>query len=140
MIQQNKTSKRKGFIDQFLMFMLIFVMFVFMLFLLIGYSNTARIQHNLDTMASIVARMISTGKTTADIVSRINSFKLSYFAPITAADINTTCSGSSNKIVFTVSGVYDPPILSVFTIKSTSSAYNEQNSSDCTMTVNLLKQ
>jgi len=129
--------KRKGFIDQFLAFMVIFVAFVSMLFLVIGYANISKIQNNLDTMASIVARMVSTGKTTAQIVDKINSFRLAYFAPITAADINTTCSGSSNKIVFSVSGTYDPPVLGVFTINGVSSAYNEQNSSDCTMSVSL---
>lgn len=132
--------KRRGFIDQFLAFMVIFVAFVSMLFLMIGYSNISKIQHNLDTMASIVSRMVSTGKTTAQIVDKINSFRLAYFAPITAADINTVCSGSSNKILFTVSGIYDPPVLGAFTISGVSSAYNEQNSSDCNISVNLQQQ
>ncbi len=129
--------KRRGFIDQFLAFMVIFVAFVSMLFLIIGYANISKIQNNLDTMAAIVARMISTGKTTSQIVDKINSFKLPYYAPIAAADINTTCSGSSNKIVFSISAKYDPPILGAFTISSVSSAYNEQNSSDCNVSVNL---
>jgi len=129
--------KKKGFIDQFLMFMILFVAFVFMLFLVIGYSNVSRIQNNLDTIAGIVARMVSTGKNTTDIVNRINSLKLAHFASVTEADINTTCGGSSNKIIFSLSTTYDPPILKVFTLTSTSSAYNEQNSSDCTFTLTL---
>ncbi len=127
--------KRKGYIDQFLAFMVIFTMFVFMLFLVIGYSNVSRIQHNFDTMGSIVSRMVSTGKTMEQIVDKINSFKLPYFNDITENDIDINCSGSDNKLVFRIWGMYDPPVLNEFNITSTSSAYNEQNSSSCEFTL-----
>lgn len=128
---------RKGYIDQFLVFTVIFTMFVFMLFLVIGYSNVSKIQYNLDTMSGIIARMASTGKSMEQMTEKINSFKLPYFRDITEDDISVTCSGGDNKIVFTVSGSYDPPVLPSFDIVSTSSAYNEQNSSNCVMTLNL---
>lgn len=127
--------RRKGYVDQFLAFMVIFTMFVFMLFLVIGYSNVSRIQNNFDTMGSIVSRMISTGKTMDQVVDKINSFKLPYFKDITKSDININCSGYDNKLVFRIWGLYDPPVLNEFNITSTSSAYNEQNSSSCEFTL-----
>ncbi|MCI4399171.1 MAG: hypothetical protein JHC37_01285 [Campylobacteraceae bacterium] len=129
--------KRSGFIDQFLAFMIIFVAFVSLLFLIIGYSNISRLQNNMDTMANIVARMFSTGKTADDVINRINSVKLGYFATATTSDMNISCLGSTNKIVVTISSSYDPPVLGVFNINSASSAYNEQNSSDCNVSIYL---
>jgi len=129
--------KRRGFIDQFLVFMIIFVAFVSLLFLIIGYSNISRLQNNIDTMANIVARMFSTGKTADDVINRINSVKLGYFATATTGDMNISCLGSTNKIVVTISSSYDPPVLGVFNISNTSSAYNEQNSSDCNVSIYL---
>lgn len=129
--------KRRGFIDQFLMFMVVFVAFVSMLFLIIGYSNIARIQNNIDTMTGIVARMLSTGKSTSDVANRLNSLKLPYFQTVSTSDINSVCSDGANKIMVTISGSYNAPILGAFSLSNTSSAYNEQNSSDCNVTISL---
>lgn len=123
-----------------MIFTVIFTMFAFMLFLVIGYTNVSRIQYNLDTMAGVVVRMFSTGKSMTQIVDKINTFKLPYFADITTNSITIDCNSSgNNKLTFRVWGSYDPPILSEFNISGTAAAYNEQNSSDCFFTLHLLK-
>lgn len=134
-----KAKFSRGYIDQIIAFMLVFVFFVFLLFLIIGYSNVSRIQYNLDTLTGILTRMISTGKSMSQVEAKINSFKLPIFQNVTTANITGSCSGNSNRVQFTITATYRAPILGSVNVVSSSTAYNEQNSSDCIYSLNLIQ-
>jgi len=135
---------RRGVLDHIIMQLLVFVFFVTMLFLVIDYSNIARVQNVTDTIAQQGARMISLEKSLGQVANMINSQKTDYYTSVSGSDIVCITTGSSSQISFTANADYNTsfPLLGnngVITVISRSSAYNEANSSDVNCTISLIQ-
>jgi Flp pilus assembly protein TadG len=133
-------SKRGGYIDQILMFTIIFVNFVFLFFLVIDYANTSRIKANTHTIAHYGARMIGLGYGTTTIAEGMNNLKIDYFATINAADITCDTLVSNNRqSIFIVNATYDNQLIlsGVSDIQTKQVAYNQESAADeeCTLTL-----
>lgn len=134
-----------AYIEQVLMWLVIFVGFVTFLFFVIDYSNVMRIKGNMDLMTEYAANMVALGKTDDEIVERINDMKSGYFADaVVGSGLCTTDSTPSSaeeyQIIFTITGSYlDTKVLNpVNSIVTRRVVFNDISSDkiDCSLTIN----
>lgn len=99
-----------AYIEQILMWLVIFVGFVTFLFLVIDYSNVMRIKGNLDLMTEYGARMVSLGRTEEQIADKLNTMKSVYFRNIVTGDVvcelPTLSDPATYQATFYVNGMY----------------------------------
>ena len=97
-----------AYIDQILMWIVIFIGFAGLLFFVIDYSNIMRIKGNIDLMTEYAARMVATNKDEVEIAAKLNDIKSPYFADIAAVDINCDppIADDSYQIIFNITGLY----------------------------------
>lgn len=82
----NKNMKN-GFVDQIILWIMLFICFVTFLFFVIDYSNAIKVKDNTDAIADYVARMVALGNTASDTVNGANDIKDTYFGSIAESDL-----------------------------------------------------
>jgi len=91
---ENKVKKgqtKSGFVDQIILWIVLFTIFVGLLFFIIDYSNAIKVKDNTDAIADYTARMVSLEKSDALIVEGINTnIKDDYFQDISESSIVCT--------------------------------------------------
>ena len=81
---------KKAYVEQVLLWMVIFISFVGILFFVIDYSNVAKVKENTDSISDYTAKMIALSKGEIDIVDGINKIKGDYVVMITESDLICT--------------------------------------------------
>ena len=140
MENKKNTQNKGGFIDQILLWIVIFISFITFFFMAIDYGNLARIKGNLDLMGDYGARMLALGKTTDEVAEGLNSMKSPYFGTINGGDIVCTTEDSENyQVIFQLTGGYmGTKILEPReTIVAKRAVFNERGSFllDCSLTL-----
>ncbi|MEA3553646.1 MAG: hypothetical protein U9R39_04470 [Campylobacterota bacterium] len=143
-MEQNKINRMvKAYIDQILMWLIIFIGFVTFLFLVIDYSSVMRIKGNLDLMSEYGARMVALDESTTDIADKLNNMKSPYFASIDAIDITcaTTTSGTY-QVIFNIYTSYDDTKVldPVTNMQSRRVVFNDRGSDEIECDLTLIKQ
>lgn len=88
---KNKIKKgqtKNAFVDQIILWIVLFVVFVGLLFFIIDYSNAVKVKDNADAIADYTARMVALGRSDALIAEGINTnIKDDYFQDISESSI-----------------------------------------------------
>lgn len=99
----NKNMK-KAFVEQIILWIMLFICFVTFLFFVIDYSNAIKVKDNTDAIADYVARMVALGNSAADTIDGANGIKDDYFASMVESDLvcvdDTTVS--NHKVIVNV--------------------------------------
>lgn len=86
-----KGQTKSAFVDQIILWIVLFTIFVGLLFFIIDYSNAVKVKDNTDAVADYTARMVSLEKSDALIVEGINTnIKDDYFQTISESSIICT--------------------------------------------------
>lgn len=140
-------NKKKAFIDQILLWMVILIGFITIFFIIIDYSVIARLKSNMDLMSKYSTRMISLDKDYDDIAASLNNMKASYFAAILSSDIVCTeelpISGVNEyQVLVNITSKYNNSSILSFTdtISSKVAAFNEKNANFINCTIALRAQ
>jgi len=143
-MEQNKINNMlKAYIDQILMWLIIFIGFVTFLFLVIDYSNVMRIKGNIDLMSEYSARMVALDTSNEDIADKLNNMKSPYFANVDALDITcTTTTSGTYQVIFNIYASYDgTKVLDpVSNMKSRRVVFNDRGSDEIECDLTLIKQ
>jgi Flp pilus assembly protein TadG len=79
---------KNAFVDQIILWIVLFIIFVGLLFFVIDYSNAVKVKDNADAIADYTARMVALEKSDALIVEGINTnIKDDYFQDISESSI-----------------------------------------------------
>ena len=133
---------RKAVIDQIILWIVLFVSFISIFFITIDYSMVIKIKDKSDALSSYGARTKALGEDDSDIIQGLNNVKGDFFDTI--SDENLTCeelATSNYQVIFTTNISFNNRFLSDGKkIYSTSSAFNEINSTDQNCSLNLSVQ
>jgi hypothetical protein len=131
---------RFGYIDQILMFLMLFINFVLLFFLVIDYSTIMNIKDNIDSMTYYGAKMVGLGRDTENIAEGLNRIKIDRFSTIIADDIECVELESENhQAIFHIHASYPSSLAGVddTTFHSKEVNYNQMSSFDveCELTL-----
>jgi Flp pilus assembly protein TadG len=91
---ENKTKigqTKNAFVDQIILWIVLFTVFVGLLFFVIDYSNAVKVKDNTDAIADYTARMVALEKSDTLIAEGINTnIKDAYFQDISESSITCT--------------------------------------------------
>ncbi len=146
-----KQNTKPAYIEQMLMWMVIFIGFVWMFFFVIDYATAVRLKENMDSMSKYAARYVSnfntqnTVSTDAQLITNLNNIRNSKIATITAANINCVIAtvapqDTNSQSIFIVQGTYLKSFLSNqgsnnFTSRTV--AYNQASVAQITCTLSV---
>lgn len=143
---------KSAYIDQMLMWTLIFVSFVWLFYFVLNYSTAVRLNENMDYMSKFAAKYIANNisdqtQVTSDatLISNLNDMKLSKIGNIDAADINCVIANISpldtnKQSIFVIQGTYNKGFLSgqgANNLISRTVVYNNTNSAQIICTLNV---
>ena len=100
-----KGQTKDAFVDQIILWIVLFTIFVSLLFFTIDYSNAIKVKDNADAIADYTARMLALEKSDALIVEGINTnIKDDYFQDITESSIVCTedTSVSNHQVIVNI--------------------------------------
>lgn len=100
-----KGQTKDAFVDQIILWIVLFTIFVGLLFFTIDYSNAIKVKDNADAIADYTARMLALEKSDALIVEGINTnIKDDYFQDITESSIVCTedTSVSNHQVIVNI--------------------------------------
>ena len=89
-----KNSMKDAFVEQIILWIVIFVSFVGFLFFVIDYSNSLKVKENADSIAQYTSRMVAIDESIAQIVQGINSIKGDYINSVSVGDLS--CSENTS--------------------------------------------
>ena len=104
-IKIKKGQTKNAFVDQIILWIVLFTVFVGLLFFTIDYSNAIKVKDNADAIADYTARMVALEKSDTLIVEGINSnIKDDYFQDITEGSIicNEDTTLSNHQVIVNV--------------------------------------
>lgn len=130
--------KRPAFIEQMLMWIMIFISLIGIFFFIIDYSNILRVKETVDTITNYGVRMKAIGRTEEQLVEGMNRLN-KIFQPIQLADINCYYMGTTeHQVVFEVTTDFTNKVMTDGKqIKSYSTAFNEVTEDDVTCQLTL---
>ncbi len=147
-----KDNMKPAYIDQMLMWTLIFVSFVWLFFFVLNYSTAVRLNENMDYMSKFAAKYIAnnipnqnTVTTNVDLFANLNDIKLSKIATITNANLSCVIAtaapqNANSQCIFITQGTYNKGFLSgqgANNLVSKAVVYNTTNAAQITCTLNI---
>ncbi len=136
-------SMKNAFVEQIILWIVIFVSFVGFLFFVIDYSNALKVKENADSIAQYTSRMVAIGKPEADIVDGINSLKGDYVNSIGVGDLSCSedLTVTSRQVIVNVYTTLNNSFITDGTnnVHSKSVVYNEvsEYEKECNLTLTL---
>ncbi|WP_321469038.1 hypothetical protein [Halarcobacter sp.] len=139
-----KKDLKKAYIENILLWMVMFIGFVTFFFFVINYAKVARVKDNMDAISDYGARLISTNGTGAitisSFITRVNNMSVKGIDPVATADLicneDNTIVPPEYQVIFSTQlagGVsfYDKQIVSRRVV------FNENGSETvtCTLTI-----
>lgn len=149
--RKKNEKMKKAYIEQMLMWMVIFIGFVWMFFFVINYAKAIRLKDSMDDMSKYAARFVSnlTDQTTVssnqNLIDSLNNISIPMVADINLGDINciiaTTAPDNTNsQSIFIIQGTYNKSFLSgqgTNNVKSKTVVYNNNAEAQITCTLNV---
>ena len=145
---KEKQNLKTAYIEQILMWMVIFIGFVWMFFFVIKYATAIRIKDNIDALSEYGARKIASTvnqslvDSDATFIASLNNIRINKISALTTADLVCVIDTSSvnSQVIFITQGTYLDDFLSNqgtnnFTSKKV--VFNESNVEQITCTLNV---
>jgi len=155
MNKEKKQNTKSAYIEQILMWMVIFIGFVWMFFFVIDYATAVRLRENIDAISKYAARYVakytdpvvnqSTVAFDAQFITNLNNIRNSNISSISAGDINCSIAtvapqNTNSQSIFIVQGTYLKGFLSnqgTNNFTSRTVVYNETNVAQITCTLSV---
>ncbi|WP_072679774.1 hypothetical protein [Arcobacter sp. LA11] len=150
MIKQKTQNMKPAYIEQILMWMVLFIGFVWLFFFVINYATAIRIKDNMDALSEYAVRVVSGTLTqstmpTAQLVTDLNSIRIPAIDTIAIGDIvcNIATAAPQNtnyQAIFIVQGTYNKNFLSgqgANNFISRKVVYNENSAAQITCTLSI---
>lgn len=150
---QKKNQMKLAYIDQMLMWIVIFVSFAWMFFFVINYATAVKLNENMDYLSKFAARYVSNLNNQTDVpndallISNLNAIRVDKIGIISSSDITciiaTTAPDNTNsQCIFETQGTYNKGFLSnqgTNNLKSRVVIYNNQSAAQisCTLSVTI---
>ena len=141
-IKIKKGQTKNAFVDQIILWIVLFTIFVGLLFFIIDYSNAIKVKDNTDAIADYTARMVALEKSDTLIVEGINTnIKDDYFADISESSIVCTedATVSNHQVIVNIYTTLVNGFLPVSTnnIHSRTVVFNERSEfkKECSITL-----
>ena len=146
-IEENQNTK-PAYIEQVLMWMVIFIGFVWMFFFVIEYATAIRIKDNIDALSEYSARKVAATINQADVdsdatfIASLNNIRINKITALTTADLVCVIDTGllNSQVIFTTQGTYLDGFLSnqgANNFKSKKVVFNESNVEQITCTLNV---
>ena len=145
---KEKQNLKTAYIEQILMWMVIFIGFVWMFFFVIKYATAIRIKDNIDALSEYGARKIASTvnqslvDSDATFIASLNNIRINKISALTTTDLVCVIDTSSvnSQVIFITQGTYLDDFLSNqgtnnFTSKKV--VFNESNVEQITCTLNV---
>jgi Flp pilus assembly protein TadG len=141
-MKTNKTKNLKhAFVEQIILWIMLFIAFVGFLFFTIDYANALKVKDNSDAIGDYVARMISLDKPHEEIIQGVNNIKEDYVTPLTVDSLSCTTDNavSNHQVIVNVYANLVNNFLPVGNdnVHSKTVVFNEQSEFEQTCTLNL---
>lgn len=112
---QEKNKMKPAYIDQMLMWMVIFVSFAWMFFFVINYATAVKLNENMEYLSKFAARYVSNLNDQTDVandvtlITNLNDIKVDKIETISSADINcdiatTAPENTNSQCIFITQG------------------------------------
>ena len=151
MNKEKKQNMKSAYIEQAIMWMVIFIGFVWMFFFVIDYAIAVKLKENIDSMSKFAARYVAnmsdqtTAGTNAQLITSLNDISNNKITDVTAGNLSCTIAtaapqNTNSQSIFTVRGTYLKGFLSnqgTNNFTSTSIVYNQTNVAQITCTLSV---
>lgn len=92
---ENKEIMKKAYIENVLLWMVMFIGFVTLFFFVIDYATIVRVKDNMDAISDYGSRMVALNGVGADLSTNINGMKVNAINNV-SADTNSICVTTAN--------------------------------------------
>ena len=92
---KNENNMKKAYIENILLWMVMFIGFVTLFFFVIDYATIVRVKDNMDAISDYGARNVAINGIGTDLSTNINSMKVNAINTV-SADTNTICTTNTN--------------------------------------------
>lgn len=134
-----KGNNKKAYIENVLLWMVMFIGFVTLFFFVIDYATIVRIKDNMDAISDYGARQVAINGIGDDLSGNINNMKVSGINTVTA-DTTSICVSNANnayQVIFITRTTNSSYKFYSSNIQSKRVVFNEQNSNTVTCTLNV---
>ena len=151
MIKEKQNNFKPAYIENILMWMVIFIGFIWMFFFVIDYATAIRIKDNIDALSEYGARTASESIDQTTIgsnntfITNLNNIRISKIASLTIANLVCTIAtvppqDTNYQVRFTTRGTYLDGFLSnqgTNNFTSTKTVFNENSPAQLTCTLDI---
>lgn len=145
---EEKHNTKPAYIEQVLMWMVIFIGFVWMFFFVIEYATAIRIKDNIDALSEYSARKVSgtvtqTGiDTDTTFIASLNNIRMNKITLLTTTNLTCVIDNATlnSQVIFITQGTFLDGFLSnqgTNNFISRKVVFNESNSEQITCTLNV---
>ena len=130
---------KKAYIENILLWMVMFIGFVTLFFFVIDYATIVRVKDNMDAISDYGARVVSNSGIGVDLSTNINSMKVNAINTV-SANTNTICSTDANgayQVIFITKTTNNEFKFFGNNLGSKRVVYNENSSDTITCTLNI---
>jgi hypothetical protein len=152
MIKEKQINLKSAYIEQIIMWMVIFVGFVWLFFFVIQYATAIRIKDSMDNLSKYAARYISDLNNQTDVPNNINLFinlnniRSPIIKVITSNNLNCVIAAdepesSNSQSIFIIQGTYKKGFLKDQEENNFFSrvvVYNNRNQAQITCTLDII--
>lgn len=134
-----KDNMKKAYIENVLLWMVMFIGFVTLFFFVIDYATIVRIKDNMDAISDYGARNVAINGIGQDLSTNINNMKVQGINNV-SADTSSICTSNANnayQVIFITQTTNNSYKFYGDTLTSRRVVFNEQNSNTVTCTLNI---
>ncbi|MGM0518386.1 MAG: hypothetical protein ACQERD_01940 [Campylobacterota bacterium] len=134
-------SMKNAFVEQIILWIVIFVSFVGFLFFVIDYSNSLKVKENADSIAQYTSRMVAINKPLVSVAQGINEIKGDFVKTVSVGDLNCSenTAVTNRQVIVNVYATLNNSFLTNNSnnIHSKSVVYNESSEyeKECNLTL-----
>ena len=133
---------RPAYIENILLWMIMFIGFVTLFFTILDYASVLRIKDNMQGLSDYGARMVSLDKSTSTIVDGLNELKVNGISTIASGNLVCTTDAAQDnyQVIFITQTTYTNTVFTeggVNNLVAKTVVFNETSSDErtCTLTV-----
>lgn len=137
-MKNKKEEMKPAYIENILIWMVMFIGFVTLFFFVIDYASIVRIKDNMDALSDFGARSIAINGTGTDISAQLNVTSVNAINAITSGNLN--CNSVANnafQVIFITQATNSSYKFFNNQLTSRRVVFNEVNSNTVTCTLNI---
>lgn len=138
-IKEKEQSFKKAYIENILLWMVMFIGFVTLFFFVVDYATIVRVKDNMDAISDYGSRNVAISGIGTDLSSNINGMKVNAINNV-SADTNTICTVNANgayQVIFITQTTNNSYKFFGNNLVSKRVVFNENNSNTITCTLNI---